>query len=73
MGGMIQRDLLKGSFGLVAASALSRPALASGQKVTVWWNQGFYPAEDQAFRTLIAAWEKSPVIPSTSRCFPAKR
>ena len=43
----------------MAASALSRPALASGQKVTVWWNQGFYPAEDQAFRTLIAAWEKA--------------
>jgi multiple sugar transport system substrate-binding protein len=54
-----RRDLLKGSLGLVTAAALSKPALAKGQTVTVWWNQGFYPEEDQAFRNLIAAWEKA--------------
>ena len=54
-----RRHLLQGSVGLAALSALSRPALATGQTVRVWWNQGFYPAEDEAFRTLIAAWEKA--------------
>lgn len=56
---VVRRDLLKGTLGLMTAAALSRPALASGQTITVWWNQGFYPEEDQAFRNLVAAWEKS--------------
>ena len=65
MGGVVRRDVLKGSLGLLAGSgllatsALSRPALAAGTTLTVWWNQGFYPAEDAALRSLIAAWEKS--------------
>ncbi len=65
MDGIVRRDLLKGSLGLLAgsglltASALKRPALAAGTTLTVWWNQGFYPAEDAAFHSLIAAWEKS--------------
>ena len=65
MSGIVRRDLLKGSLGLLAgsgllaASALKRPALAASTTLTVWWNQGFYPAEDAAFHSLIAAWEKS--------------
>lgn len=65
MSGIVRRDILKGSLGLMAASglmagsALNRPALAAGETLTVWWNQGFYPAEDQAFRRLIADWEKA--------------
>ena len=65
MRGIIRRDLLKASFGLMAASGivtasgLGKPALAAGKTLTVWWNQGFYPAEDQAFHALIAAWEKA--------------
>lgn len=45
---------------LSAAGALGvpQPAVAAGQTITVWWNQGFYPAEDQAFRDVVAAWEK---------------
>jgi len=58
MGDVVRRDLLKAAAGLAAVSTLSRPALARGQTITVWWNQGFYPAEDEAFRTLVAAWEK---------------
>lgn len=58
MRGIIRRDILKASVGVAAVSALGRPAVARGQTVTIWWNQGFYPAEDEAFRTLIAAWEK---------------
>ncbi|HUZ62335.1 MAG TPA: extracellular solute-binding protein, partial [Acetobacteraceae bacterium] len=34
------------------------PAQAAGKKLVVWWNQGFYPAEDQAMRKTVAAWEK---------------
>lgn len=33
-------------------------AWAAGQTITVWWNQGFYPTEDQALRTTIAAYGK---------------
>jgi multiple sugar transport system substrate-binding protein len=59
MRGIVRRDLLKASVGLAAVVSLARPAIARGQTLTVWWNQGFYPAEDAAFRTLIAAWEKA--------------
>jgi multiple sugar transport system substrate-binding protein len=59
MRGIVRRDLLKASVGLAAVVSLARPAVARGQTLTVWWNQGFYPAEDAAFRTLIAAWEKA--------------
>jgi multiple sugar transport system substrate-binding protein len=45
---------------LVGAGLLGQPApaVAAGQTVTVWWNQGFYPAEDQAMKDVVAAWEK---------------
>lgn len=59
MDGIDRRSVLKASAGFLAASALARPAVAKGQTLTVWWNQGFYPAEDQAFRTLISNWEKA--------------
>jgi multiple sugar transport system substrate-binding protein len=52
-----RRHVLQAGLGLAAVSTLARPALASGQTVTVWWNQGFYPAEDEAFRNLVSAWE----------------
>lgn len=34
-------------------------ARAAGQTITVWWNQGFYQAEDEAFRQTVADWEKA--------------
>ncbi len=33
-------------------------AHAAGKTITVWWNQGFYPAEDNALRQTVADWEK---------------
>src|SRR6185437_11351856 len=54
-----RRTLLQGSAAVLAASSLAMPAIAKGQTITVWWNQGFYPAEDAAFRSLVSAWEKS--------------
>ncbi|MBI1773815.1 MAG: extracellular solute-binding protein [Proteobacteria bacterium] len=48
-------------FGLAAAGAFalttSGAALAQGT-VTVWWNKGFYEAEDTALLKTIAAWEQ---------------
>jgi multiple sugar transport system substrate-binding protein len=43
----------------VFALPFAAPAHAAGQTITVWWNQGFYPAEDQAMRESVAAWEKA--------------
>ncbi len=61
MGNLSRRGVLGGSLGLAAGATLARPhiARAAGTTITVWWNQGFYAAEDEAFRTLIAAWEKA--------------
>jgi multiple sugar transport system substrate-binding protein len=56
---LVRRNLLKGTVGLMAAATLARPAIAKGQTIRVWWNQGFYQQEDQAFHTLVSAWEKA--------------
>src|SRR5579875_1827591 len=55
-----RRSLLGGTAGLAASTMLARPyvARAADKTLTVWWNQGFYPAEDQAFRDMVATWEK---------------
>ena len=55
-----RRRLLGGTAGLTASTMLARPYLAraADKTLTVWWNQGFYPAEDQAFHDMVAAWEK---------------
>ncbi len=53
----LTRRTLMASAGALAASG-TRRARAAGQTVTVWWNQGFYQAEDQAVKDSIAAWEK---------------
>ncbi len=47
--------------GALALLAIVIPAVAhaAGQTVTVWWNQGFYQAEDQAMKDAVAAWEKA--------------
>ncbi len=56
-----RRSLLGGTAGLAASTLLARPNIAraaDSKTLTVWWNQGFYPAEDQAFRDMVAVWEK---------------
>jgi len=56
-----RRGVIGGSIGLAAGATLARPhiARAAATTLTVWWNQGFYAAEDQAFHNLVAAWEKA--------------
>ncbi len=61
MTSLSRRTLLRGSMVFATSATLARPyiARAAGTTLNVWWNQGFYPAEDAAFRSLIAAWEKA--------------
>ncbi len=56
-----RRGLLAGMAGLAATAALARPNIAraaDSKSLTVWWNQGFYAAENQAFQDIVARWEK---------------
>lgn len=53
------RRAVLAALALGLSSAMSAgSALAAGHTITVWWNQGFYPTEDQALRNVIAAYEK---------------
>src|SRR5689334_6863709 len=57
---LTRRSVLRGSMGL-AAGALARPHVvnAAARTAEVWWNQGFVPEEDTAFRALVADYEKA--------------
>lgn len=70
--GLSRRRLLAQG-GLMAGGAAALPALAScskgssasgggggkkGSKVTVWWNSGFYPEEDEAVKAIAADFQK---------------
>ncbi len=61
MTNLTRRSVLRGSVGLAAAGALARPHIANAAATTaeVWWNQGFVPEEDAAFRAMVAAYEKA--------------
>jgi multiple sugar transport system substrate-binding protein len=58
---LTRRSVLRGSIGAVAAASLVRPfiANAAAKTATVWWNQGYVPEEDAAFRALVADYEKA--------------
>src|SRR5215469_14372736 len=61
MGSPSRRTLLRRSLGLVAAGTLARSYVANAAATTgeVWWNQGFAPEEDVAFKALVADYEKA--------------
>jgi hypothetical protein len=52
MDNLTRRSMLRGSLGFAAAGALARPHIANAAATTVetWWNQGYLPEEDVAFR-----------------------
>jgi multiple sugar transport system substrate-binding protein len=56
-----RRSVLRGSLGLAAAAALNKPyiANAAATTATVWVNQGFVKAEDEAFKQLAADYMKA--------------
>ncbi len=58
--GKLHRRGLAALFGITAlAWAIPHSTEAAGQTIVVWWNQGFYQAEDQAMKEAVAAWEKA--------------
>src|SRR5215475_8380543 len=61
MSNLTRRSLLRGSLGFTAAGALARPHVVDAAATTaeVWWNQGFVPEEDAAFRAMVADYEKA--------------
>ena len=56
-----RRSLLRASLGLAAAGTLARPyiANAAATTATMWLAQGFIPAEDTAYRQLVADYQKA--------------
>ena len=56
-----RRSVLRGSLGLAAATTLGKPyiANAAAKTATVWVNQGFVKAEDDAFKQLAADYMKA--------------
>src|SRR6516165_12379152 len=59
MDSLSRRSVLRSSLALAAAGTLARPYLANAAATTaeVWWNQGFAPEEDVAFKKLVADYE----------------
>jgi multiple sugar transport system substrate-binding protein len=44
---------------LLASALLVTPLAAKGADLTIWWEKGYYPQEDQALRDLVAAFESA--------------
>jgi multiple sugar transport system substrate-binding protein len=61
MNRLTRRSVLRGSIGLVAASAVARPRIANAaaSTATMWVQQGFIPEEDAAYRAMVADYEKA--------------
>jgi len=55
-----RRNALRSTVGFAAGAALARPYIANAQAKTavVWNNQGFVKEEDEAFKTVVADYEK---------------
>jgi multiple sugar transport system substrate-binding protein len=60
MRNLTRRSLLRTSLGAAAAAPFVRPYIANAQAktATVWWSQGFVPEEDEAFKKMVADYEK---------------
>jgi multiple sugar transport system substrate-binding protein len=56
-----RRSVLRGSVGLLAAGALSRPYIANAAATTasMWVTQGFIAEEDAAYRAVVADYQKA--------------
>ncbi len=60
MSRLSRRSVLRGSVGLAAVGTFAAPYIANAQAKTasVLWVQGFVKEEDEAFKNLVAAYEK---------------
>jgi multiple sugar transport system substrate-binding protein len=56
-----RRSVLRQSAGLLAAGSLARPFIANAAATTasVWFAQGLFVEQDDAFRAVVAAYEKA--------------
>src|SRR5690349_25051460 len=56
-----RRSVLRGAVGWAAAGTVASPFIANAQSqtATVVWVQGFVKEEDEAFKNLVAAYEKA--------------
>lgn len=52
-----RRTIMFAAAAVLAGGFVSATA-ASAETLTIWWNKGFYPAEDEAFNQVVADWEK---------------
>ncbi len=61
MGNLRRREVLRASVQLAAAGTLARPYIANAAATTaaVWWIQGFVQEEDEAFRGIVAEYQKA--------------
>src|SRR5258707_843089 len=61
MSQLSRRAMLRGALGLSAAGLVACPFVANAQAktATAWWTQGFVKEEDEAFKKLVAAYEKA--------------
>ena len=61
MSNLTRRSVIRGSLGLAAAGAVTRPfiANAAATTATVWWVQGFAEEEDIAFKKIVAEYQKA--------------
>jgi multiple sugar transport system substrate-binding protein len=57
---LTRRSVLRGSAGVLAATALARPHIANAAATTasMWLAQGFIPEEDSSYRALVADYQK---------------
>jgi len=56
-----RRSVLRSSMALAASGTLARPFIANAAATTaeVWWAQGFVPEEDEAFKQIVADYQKA--------------
>ena len=56
-----RRSIIRGSVALAAAGSIGRPYVANAAAKTahVWWSQGFVREEDDALKSMVAAYEKA--------------
>jgi multiple sugar transport system substrate-binding protein len=61
MSSLTRRSVIRGSLGLAAAGAVTRPyiANAAATTATAWWVQGFAQEEDIAFKKIVEDYQKA--------------
>lgn len=69
-----RRTIVSAPAALAGAAVLARPHIASAaaKTLSVWWEQGLFPAENQALRDLLAEWGKASGVHADLTFLPAR-